>query len=78
MIACLRGRGWRLERGEMPIYRCFFRDRDRTVIRLDRAEHADDDMAKLWATALLKEQSTNRRCELWQGDRLVERIGRKD
>jgi hypothetical protein len=60
----------------MPIYRCFFRDSDGKVIRLDRAEHADDDMAKLWAGALLKDQTTNRRCELWEGDRLVGRIGR--
>jgi len=50
----------------MTVYRYLFRDSDGDVVRLERAEYADDEIAVLWGARLLK-RSQYRDYEVWCG-----------
>lgn len=54
-----------------PVYRCFFRDEDNKVLRLDLAELPDDATALVWGADLLRRRPHKRGCEVWEGKRLV-------
>ena len=58
----------------MAIYRCFFRDADNKVVRLDRSDHTDDDAAIVWGADLLRQHPHDRGCEIWEGVRLVREL----
>ena len=57
----------------MTVYRYLFRDSDGDVVRLERAEYADDEIAVLWGARLLK-RSQYRDYEVWHRQRLVLRL----
>jgi hypothetical protein len=55
----------------MPGYRCLLLGDDLRVIRMDRANHADDATAKKWGIRILAGQPSHTTCEIWNGDRMV-------
>jgi hypothetical protein len=55
----------------MATYRCLIRNRSDAVVKMDRAEHGDDDRAVEWASGLIIELPDDHRCEVWQGKRIV-------
>jgi len=61
----------------MANYRCFFRDGDGKVWRMDRADHPDDKIAIHWGADLLRQNPKEVSCEVWEGDRLVKALVQK-